>query len=90
MVRGVVWTERTLHHGRFVPIPDLVSDGSHALEVWGCTADGWQVYLVDTHGIGLPVSPLFHRDYGDTMRLCKEACQRAYGVTPKATRKWVA
>lgn len=87
MAQGTYWTERTFFRGIYTPITELLANGSHVIEVWGCAADGWQAYLV-RDGIGLPIGPVFHRDFGDTLRSLKAACERAYGVVPKKGRDW--
>ncbi|QIG74597.1 hypothetical protein EVC11_015 [Rhizobium phage RHph_I20] len=83
----VCWPDRSMHLGKFQPIAGLVAGGSHTLEIWGNSAEGWRVMLC-RDGSGVQVSPLFTRADGDTMRGLKEACQRAYGVTPSKGRNW--
>lgn len=82
------WTERTMFKGYYHPIKDLVALGFHTIEIWGCAADGWQAYLVRGNS-GLPIGPLFHRDFGDTMKSLRDAIRRAYGAEAKKGRHWL-
>lgn len=85
---NVFWPDRTFWGGRYVLIKDCLTAKSHTIEIWGSSADGWCCYLVSGDA-GIQVGPIFSREQGDTMRDCKEACKRAYGVDPKRTRNWL-
>lgn len=74
------WTEKSMSAGRYTPIGELIRNGTHTVEIFGNTSEGWQAYLVQGN-VCLPISPLFHRSYGDTLRDCRAAACRAYGLT---------
>jgi hypothetical protein len=100
MARFTGWTSTTLHGGRWRDVKTLIAEGSHRIEVWGSAEDGWQAFLVDDletaegrkFTSGCAVSPIFHRQFGDTRKDLKAAAQRAYGVDPdriKRGRNWL-
>lgn len=65
--------------------------GSHAVELHGNSAEGWAIYM---HTVTMPnavvqVSPIFSREQGDTRAMLIDACERAYGVRPKHTVKYL-
>lgn len=85
------WTESTMWNGEYRTIRGLLIDGTHTLEIWGCSADGWAAYLV-RNGIGLQVGPIFHPRNGERMGELKDAAVRAYGIkreTIKSGRRWL-
>lgn len=87
------WTERTMWQGKFQPISDLVAAGSHKVEIFGNTAEGWQAYLVDAAGSAcISIGPIFCRAFGDTLSHCRQAAARCYRlpvVSVKKTRNWL-
>ncbi|MER8924294.1 hypothetical protein [Mesorhizobium sp. M0859] len=86
-----LWTERTMWQGKFQPVSELVAAGSHKVEIFGNTAEGWQAFLVDAAGPAcLSIGPIFHREFGETLRDCKASACRAYRLpSVKKTRDWL-
>lgn len=76
------WQDSTYTGGRMVSIAGLVKAGTHSLEVWGNGVTGWTMYLVSAEmpTVGVAVSPVFHKDYGDTKQYLEEAARRSYGL----------
>jgi hypothetical protein len=75
-----------MYRGSYSPISELVATGARVLVLRGDASEGWAVYSEDNKGTGLQVSPLFHKDWGDTRTACIEACERAYGLKPLIKR----
>lgn len=42
--------------GAYRPIIDLINEGSHVVEVWGNSREGFKLYLVDGADVGCPIS----------------------------------
>ncbi|WGD31638.1 hypothetical protein AncyloWKF20_07415 [Ancylobacter sp. WKF20] len=81
------WSDRTMWGGEFVPVAELLKGGTHRIEAWGNSREGWFPYLVTPHdGIGCQIGPYFGRDLGDTLRDLKQAAARAYGIEPRAVK----
>ena len=76
------WSERTMYNGRFERISDLIRNGSHYVEHWGNSEDGWAIYLMSkaVPNAGLQVSPIFDPKFGDRLRDLKEAAGRAFEI----------
>lgn len=79
------WQNRTMHNGQYSLISDLIKAGSHNVAICGNSAEGWHVvlYSVAMPNVTLDVSPVFAREFGDTMRDLQAACNRVYGVVPR-------
>lgn len=83
------WTETTLRGGRWVAVTDLLQAGTHTLEIHGNTDEGWAVYLHDQDDTCVELSPVFHREYGDTRADLYRAAERTYGRRPKHTQHYL-
>lgn len=81
--KGEGWASRTMTGGRFTPITELLASGTHTLEYWGNSKEGWACYLCSAAmpDVGIAISPVFAREFGDTLRDLKAAARRAYGET---------
>ncbi|UVK46763.1 hypothetical protein BPNPMPFG_002471 [Mesorhizobium sp. AR07] len=77
--------------GKFHPIAELVAAGTHKVEIFGNAAEGWRVYLVwSDDSACISIGPLFHREFGETLRNCRESACRAYRLpSVKKTRNWL-
>lgn len=87
---GLGWSDRTLYLGKFIDIRQAVADGTHFVELHGNAKEGWVIYMGTTAlpDLVVQVSPLFAPEFGDTRRALMDACERAFGVRPKHTRKY--
>lgn len=83
------WTERTMSGGQWVAVTDLLRNRTHTIEIHGNTDEGWAVFLCDDTDACLQVSPLFHRDFGETRADLYRAAERAYGHRPKHTQHYI-
>lgn len=72
------WTRSTYTGGKFVPIADLITAGTHRLEAWGNALEGWVPYLVQG-SIGIPIGPHFSPRHGGRLSDLKDAARRVYG-----------
>jgi hypothetical protein len=90
MAYGRGWQERTMYDGKYQPIADLLKAGTHTLEAWGNSKQGWYPHLV-RNGSGIDVGPCFDPQCGDRLRDLKAAAGRVYGIDPssvKLGRNW--
>ena len=62
-------------------IKSVLAKGDAYLAYAGNAANGWCIYLVDAfeRHRKQQISPLFHKDFGDTRRDMMQACARSYG-----------
>lgn len=81
-----VWKTRTYWGGQWVNVKELLEAGTHRIEAWGNSKEGWFPHLVSCDS-GIDIGPYFGRDTGDTLRDLKEAAARAYGLEPRDIRK---
>lgn len=70
-----------LPEGSVTSIIDLCAAERIFLAFAGSSANGWAIYAVDAidRTRKQQISPLFHKDFGDTRAAMIEACRRAYG-----------
>jgi hypothetical protein len=84
MALGRMWTESTMHAGRYQAVAGLLNGdaASHFLTISGNAIEGWQAGLCSKAlpNMMMPVSPLFHRDYGDRRKDCEAAARRCYAL----------
>ncbi len=40
------WRDYEMHEGEFHTISSLIKNGTHRLEIWGNSSEGWWPYLV--------------------------------------------
>jgi len=84
------WKECLMHDGEYRSIEDLAKHGIIELHVVGSGREGWRLQAADAATGGwssrITISPIFHKDCGETRSDLMEACRRAYGVSPRVVR----
>lgn len=75
------WPKRMDFNGKNFTIAQHIECENIFLAHAGNGKDGWAVYAVNASDCTQvqQVSPLFHKDYGDTQTSMFQACYRAYG-----------
>lgn len=77
----IEWPDAAKVKGTVRSVRELLASEAFFLAYAGSVSEGWAVYLVENETRKTQqVSPLFHRDYGDTRQHMIDAVIRAYGV----------
>lgn len=75
-----VWPAVVMRGGRWMAVEGLLASGEYKVTVAGNSVYGWQARLCGASGEAWErLSPVFHRDQGDSRKQLVAAVCRAYG-----------